>query len=302
MKNILIRTDSSSNIGAGHLMRDLVLAQKYKNANITFACQDLSGNINSKVKELGYKLEILISNSFKELNSLIKRLSIDFLIIDHYEIDITFEKSLKEDNQSLTILCFDDTYEKHYCDILLNHNICAKEDKYKKLVPSFCELRCGRKYTLIRDEFKIEKRNIISNLQLKKKRVLLALGGADVANLNIKVLEALKKFDLDVDIVTTTLNVNLRELKSYVLRNESFILHINTKEMAKIMRKCSFTIITPSVTANEVFFMEIPFLAIKVTENQQEMFDFMIQNKYKALDKFNKIELLENIKELIDER
>ncbi len=29
--NILVRADSSSNIGTGHIMRDLVLAKQYKN-------------------------------------------------------------------------------------------------------------------------------------------------------------------------------------------------------------------------------------------------------------------------------
>jgi hypothetical protein len=37
--NILFRTDSSSTIGTGHIMRDLVLAQQYPNDNIIFATQ-----------------------------------------------------------------------------------------------------------------------------------------------------------------------------------------------------------------------------------------------------------------------
>jgi len=34
MKNILFRADSSSTIGIGHIMRDLVLAQKYAKKDI----------------------------------------------------------------------------------------------------------------------------------------------------------------------------------------------------------------------------------------------------------------------------
>ena len=44
--NILFRADSSSTIGTGHIMRDLVLATQYKDANITFVTQNLDGNIN----------------------------------------------------------------------------------------------------------------------------------------------------------------------------------------------------------------------------------------------------------------
>ena len=61
--NILIRADSSSYIGTGHIMRDLVLAKEYKNENIIFATQDLVGNINHKIIETGYKIELLKSKN-----------------------------------------------------------------------------------------------------------------------------------------------------------------------------------------------------------------------------------------------
>ncbi|MGM0623939.1 MAG: UDP-2,4-diacetamido-2,4,6-trideoxy-beta-L-altropyranose hydrolase, partial [Campylobacterota bacterium] len=79
IKNILFRADSSSNIGTGHIMRDLVLAKQYPNANITFATQALDGNINNKITEAGYKLEILSSNDLQELDSVIKKLGIDMI-------------------------------------------------------------------------------------------------------------------------------------------------------------------------------------------------------------------------------
>ena len=56
--NILFRVDSSSTIGTGHIMRDLVLAKQYKGADITFATQDLNGNINKKIIKNGYKVKL----------------------------------------------------------------------------------------------------------------------------------------------------------------------------------------------------------------------------------------------------
>lgn len=96
--NILFRADSSSIIGTGHIMRDLVLAKKYskKGHNIIFATQELSGNINYKIIEDGYKLIILKSNTLKELDILIKKISIDKLVIDNYSIDYKFEKKIKK--------------------------------------------------------------------------------------------------------------------------------------------------------------------------------------------------------------
>ncbi len=71
--NILIRANSSSYIGIGHIMRDLVLVKQYSNDNIIFATENLDGNINHKIEEENYKIELLKSNDFEELNDLIKR-------------------------------------------------------------------------------------------------------------------------------------------------------------------------------------------------------------------------------------
>ena len=71
--NILFRADSSSFIGTGHIMRDLVLVNEFKSHKIVFATQKLSGNINYKIEEDGYKIEILKDNNFKELDALIKK-------------------------------------------------------------------------------------------------------------------------------------------------------------------------------------------------------------------------------------
>jgi len=288
MKNILFRADSSSTIGTGHIMRDLVLASQYKESNIVFATQNLEGNINAKIIEAKYKVEILESNRIDELDTLIKRLKIDFLVIDHYEIDYAFEKQLKLQNPKLKILSFDDTYEKHYCDILLNHNIYADSKKYKNLVPNFCELRCGSDYTLLREEFTEEKR---------KKTIFLAMGGADSTNLNIEILKILETFpNIEVHVVTTSANKNLDVLKTFSENRVWVQLHVNSNSMAKLMKQSDFAIITPSVTANEAYFMELPFITIQTAENQEDMYEYLVKHDYMALKKFDEMKL----KELID--
>jgi len=127
VKTILFRADSSSIIGTGHIMRDLVLAKQYNEFRIIFATQNLEGNINAKIEEAGYTLEILKSNHLDEFDRVVKQYQADKVVIDHYKIDKKFEKQLKKQNPQTTLMVLDDTYEKHYCDILLNHNIYADE-------------------------------------------------------------------------------------------------------------------------------------------------------------------------------
>ena len=293
MKNILFRADSSCKIGIGHIMRDLVLASQYKDCNIVFATQKLNGNINHKIKEANYKIEILKSNDIKELNILIKKLKIDLLIIDHYNIDYKFEKKIKKKNQNLEIMSFDDTYEKHCCDILLNHNISAKKSKYKKLVPKNCELRCGSKYTLLRSEF-IEEKKKSKKVKLLKKdmNIFIAMGGADHSNLNIDILKVLKGFkNIKVNVITTSANQNIEELKKYC-KNKSWIkLYIDFHKIAKLMRKSDFAIVSPSVVVNEVYFMNLPFIEIKTAKNQEDMYRYLKKKDFLTMQKYKKTEL-----------
>jgi len=293
MKNILVRADSSSKIGIGHIMRDLVLVKQYSKANIIFACQDLEGNINSKIVEAGYKIEILKSNSLKELDNLLKNLKIDFLIIDHYEISYDFEKQLKILNPKLKMLSFDDTYEKHYCDILLNHNIYADEKKYKNKVPENCKLKCGIKYTLIRDEFISEKKRQ-SKIQNSKFKILIAFGGSDFDNLSLKVLKVLKeKKDIKIYVLTTKANKNIDILKDFIKKYPNVKLIIDSNSVAKLINKIDLAIVSPSTILHEIIFLNKRFIAIQTASNQKYMLKYLKKSKYDYLKKFSKKRFLE---------
>ena len=299
IKNILFRADSSSIIGTGHIMRDLVLASQYKDANIIFAVQDLDGNINERIKESGYKVELLKSNALNEVTELVNKYNINMVVIDHYGIDYEYEKKLKK-RTGVKILSLDDTYEKHYCDILLNHNISADKKRYKGLVPKNCELRCGAKYTLLRDEFIKEKKKNKQEANRKDKTIFLAMGGADHSNINIEILKVLQKIDnLKINLVTTTANKNIKELKKYVKNKKWITLHINSNKIGKLMRKSDFAIVTPSVTLNEIYFMQVTFIAIKTASNQEDIYEFIKKEKYVALSRFNKNRLKSSVSKMI---
>ena len=302
--NILFRADSSSFIGTGHIMRDLVLVNEFKSHKIVFATQKLSGNINYKIEEDGYKIEILKDNNFKELDALIKKLSIDMIVIDHYDINYNFEKKLKESNKNLKIFVFDDTYEKHFCDILLNHNISANKRKYNNLVPNHCELRCGSKYTLLRDEF-IEVKKQKNRVKKDKinKTIFIAMGGADHSNINIKILEVISLIpNLKVNIVSTFANKNLKKLVKYCKDKSWINLHINSNKIAELMAKSDFAIVTPSVTVNEVYYLNLPMIGIKTAQNQIDMYNYLKKNRYPVIDKFNKNKLKIAINKLLKKK
>jgi len=287
MKKILFRADSSSTIGTGHIMRDLVLAEKYamKGSEIIFAVRDLEGNINHKILEAGYKLKNLQSNSKKELSDLVKKLHIDLLIIDHYKINYQKEKYIKKET-GVSILSFDDTYKAHYCDILLNHNVGAKKKKYKNLIPKHAKIKCGIKYTLLRKEFYYEKKKVYKKCK-NIKNVLVAMGGADTANLNIDILNTLQEYNnIKVTLISTSANKNLKQLKLYTDTKEWVHLYIDSNKVAKLMKQSDIAIITPSVILNEIYFMKVPFIAIQTASNQKDILKFIKRKGLPYLKKF----------------
>tara|TARA_Y100000768_G_scaffold347907_1_gene296520 strand:+ start:3111 stop:4028 length:918 start_codon:yes stop_codon:yes gene_type:complete len=288
LKNILIRADSSNNIGTGHVMRSLVLADQFKNCKVTFAVQDLPGNINYRIKNAGFDIHKLGSNDIDDLISLIKKYEIDLIVIDNYGITYNEELKIKK-NTGIKIFVLDDTYEKHHCDILLNHNAYAKPEKYKNIVPEHCEIRCGKQYMLLRDEFKFDYKRQVGLENIKK--VVIIMGGNDHSNIALKILPIIEKFNLSAIIITTKSNKNISSLQKALNGNSKIDLYIDNNNIASLIKKCDFAIISSSLIANELFYINFPFISIKTAENQKYMYSFLKENTYYTLESFDKNEL-----------
>ena len=266
-------------------MRCLVLAKRFD--EVIFATKDLKGNINYKIP---YK-KIIIKDD-KEIFELVKELDIDMVVIDSYNISYEFEKEL---HKFTKVMVIDDMYKKHFCDILLNHNISANKKRYKKLVPNFCKIQCGEKYTLLRDEF--YKSYKFHN---KKFTIFIGMGGVDTENLTLKILKLLHKFiNIEVNIVTTKSNPNVKKLQQYTKNKPWIKLFIDSKEVAYLMKKSDLGIVTASGFSNEYYFLKKPFIAIKVVNNQINMYNFLKKKGYFVLDGFDKYKLLQYLKKVI---
>jgi UDP-2,4-diacetamido-2,4,6-trideoxy-beta-L-altropyranose hydrolase len=274
--NLLIRADSSSQIGLGHIMRDLVLARQYPDATITFACQDLLGNI---IDTIPYPVHILTSDTPEELIEYIVATDIHVVVFDHYDIDETYEKQIKEQT-GVTILSLDDTYQPHHCDVLFNPNIYAQRERYSNLVPNHCDIQCA--HPLIREEFKRAKQNPKPSTDI----IFVSMGGSDPSNLSMQILQALPSHSR-VNLVTTSSNPHIEMLSRYADEHQNIRLYINASNIAELMHESAFALITPSSIAHEVMFMELPFIAIQSADNQREFVAYMQREGYRVMEHFD---------------
>ncbi|WP_069637804.1 UDP-2,4-diacetamido-2,4,6-trideoxy-beta-L-altropyranose hydrolase [Campylobacter pinnipediorum] len=275
----LIRSDSSSDIGLGHIKRDLVLAKKIK--DVSFACMNLDGNI---INEILYPTYILQSDDLNELIKLIKTEKIELLIIDHYGISFEDEKYIKGQT-GVKILSFDDEYKEHYCDFLLNVNLFAKSENYNRLLAKDTEIYCGARFVLVRDEFYVESKI----LRDKKFDYFVSIGGSDVLGLGFEISKKLLSKGAFVSMATTNANKTLNELKKLSMQYQNFTLYINSDNIAKIMNESRELIIQASSFVNEAFVLKSKFKAIKTAKNQEKMYEWLLQNGY---DVYNADEIL----------
>lgn len=292
---ILIRADSSSSIGLGHIKRDLVLAGKHCKEHVLFACCRLPGNAIHLIKEAGFPVHILASDSPDVLIALIQSVKPELLIIDHYGINRSQEQQIKAAT-GVKIMVLDDTYEAHECDILLNHNIGADARRYKGLVPPGSKVLCGSHYGLIGLEFHMLRRKPVAG------HVLVCMGGSDPKGMNIKVAALLERKGYTCVIATTTANADLTRIQRVVSKHLRIKLIIDTPSMAGLMKKAMFAVVTPSVLAQEAIAAQLPIIAIQTADNQQLITQALQRLRIPVLSRWNpkKLDLL--VKELHETR
>lgn len=270
----LIRADSSSTIGTGHIMRDLVLARRL-GGEIAFACRDLPGNL---IAQIPYPVHILRTDSSEELCDLIRGGGFDRVVFDHYGIDRAFELSIKSAT-SVEILSLDDTYAPHHCDILLNPNLYADPSRYRSLVPHHCTLWCGAEHLLLRDEFRNEK----GRMRPKRFDLLIAMGGADTAGQTLRLLPYFSRAG-SIAIVTTDANAHLAALQIRSALDPRIHLFINSTDMARIMNESRCAILTPSGIVHEALAIGLPFVAVRTASNQDLMATYLKSRGYAVLE------------------
>ena len=177
VKHIAIRTDASCQIGTGHFMRCLTLAEALKQhgAQIHFISRELPVYLRDMLAEKDMDFTLLADNAkaspiddlahsawlgtsqAQDAQDSIQALADkawDWLIVDHYALDMRWENALRKAAKQIMII--DDIADRqHDCDVLLDQNFYADmQSRYSGKVPAHCQLLLGPRYALLREEFR----------------------------------------------------------------------------------------------------------------------------------------------------
>jgi len=283
VRHLIIRVDSGTNTGAGHIFRCLALVESLKDkfSEIIFISKPFLGNLGKVVSNKGYKMiflsEIPENFSLKSMNNderlafqnddAAQTLSImkenegsKWMVVDNYFLDKNWELIIKPHVEKLIVI--DDLANRfHDCNILVDQNFYKNfQSRYDQLLPKNCMRLLGTKFALLRDEFKdfrSEKKNFGKGI----KKILIAFGGSDPTNETTKVLEAIKILglkNLKVEVIIGTANPYKDEIKKKCSELASISVHYQTNNVGEIMSKCDLAIGGGGVTMWERCCLGIP--------------------------------------------
>ena len=291
--NVAFRVDSSIQIGSGHLMRCLTLAErlhKRENAHVIFVVRDLEGALIDLIRLQGYSVLVLsrAADQKKDLagyeawltvdketdvleTAMILRREawIDFLIIDSYAIDEVWERGIRPYVGQIVVI--DDLANRvHDCDILLDQNFYVDKDvRYKKLVPEFCRCFLGPQYVLLRQEFyDIRKR-------LRKRTgdietILVFYGGVDLTNETEKAIAALlkSKITAHVDVIVGQGNPHKERIREICDHHENMMYHCQVRNIGDYMNAADLSLGGGGTATWERCFLGLPTLVTSIADNQ----------------------------------
>lgn len=302
--NIVFRCDASIQIGTGHVMRCLTLADELARQGVKchFICRKHEGNLIDFIAQKGYevyKLEAAHPDNHnkgdveptlfhsewlgtsqaedaKQTIDIISDIEPEWLVIDHYALDHYWEQKLRPHCDS--ILVIDDLADrKHDCEILLDQTFGRDKQDYQHLVPDHCKVLCGTTYALLRPEFsKWRQYSLERRKNNALEHILVNLGGVDKDNLTSKILDTLKQAPLSDSCKITVVMGSTSPWISTVIEKaeqQPWPTEVKTgvSNMAELMANSDLAIGAAGSTSWERCCLGLPTIMLVIANNQKDI-------------------------------
>lgn len=303
---IVFRTDASIQIGTGHVMRCLTLADALaaRGANCQFISRAHPGNLIEFVRSRGHTVHALSeppasadvlhpgdaaqpsihshwlgatqAQDAEACAPILADLQPDWLILDHYALDARWERALKPHYRRLMVI--DDLADRpHECNLLLDQTYSRKAEDYRAWVPASCALLCGSQYALLRPEFAaLRPYSLQRRAETQLRQLLITMGGVDKDNATGQVLEALRSCPLPANCRITVVMGATAPWLAEVERVAhdmpwSTQVEVGVKDMAQLMADSDLAIGAAGATSWERCCLGLPTIMVVLAANQHQV-------------------------------
>ena len=296
---VAFRVDASLQIGSGHVMRCLTLADalKAQGADCHFISREQPGHLLEVIDQRGYtvnRLSAPLTNIEKlqkpahaawlgctwqtdaaDTGALLADWQPDWLVVDHYALDHNWEEALAPRYQKLLVI--DDLADRiHSCDLLLDQNLGRQPAHYAQWVRNYSRVLTGPHYALLRPEFAALRSYSLNRRQTQPalRQLLVTMGGVDQPNATGQVLQTLHTCALPADCrITVVMGLtapwlqNVQRLAAQMPWPTKVV--VNVRDMAQLMADCDLAIGAAGGTSWERCCLGLPTLMVLLAANQQ---------------------------------
>jgi UDP-2,4-diacetamido-2,4,6-trideoxy-beta-L-altropyranose hydrolase len=292
--HIAFRVDASAEIGTGHLVRCLTLADALARmaARCTFVCRHAPPALVARVHAAGHVLLMLPGGADPDfspgphdpahaawLGQPWERDAVDtataldpggwdWLVVDHYALDQRWEAAVAP--LAYRVMVIDDLADRpHACDLLLDQNLHRDlNHRYEGLVPAACTQLLGPRYALLRPEFAAA-RAARAIHPPRPRRVFVFFGGADATDMTSRALDALEPVaDLELDVVIGGLHPRRTAIEARCAAHPGWTCAVDVHDMAARMATAAVGLGAGGTTTWERCAVGLPSVVVSVAENQ----------------------------------
>jgi UDP-2,4-diacetamido-2,4,6-trideoxy-beta-L-altropyranose hydrolase len=272
----VFRCDASGQLGSGHVVRCLALADALRAAGWCCAFASAPGTAEAvpALARSGHRL-IELADPAREAASLKLALhqGCDLLVVDHYRRDAEFESACRP--WASRILVIDDlASRRHDCELLLDPTLGRQAADYAPLAPETCRMLLGPDFALLRPQFLAARPAALKRRtsQHTIRRILVSLGGTDPSNLTGKVLRGivLSGVEAAIDVVLGGTAPHLEEVRALAAASPlATSVHTAVEDMASVMSNADLAVGAAGTTSWERCALGLPSLMLVIADNQE---------------------------------
>jgi len=275
---VVFRVEGEPNIGLGHVMRCLALAQSLvKNGHEVFFfmsqrsqlfCRDRAGWLG----EILSIPDININEEPEWLATQCKDLRADWLVLDGYQFDQDYRKFLQ--CNSVKFAVFDDMNNSGalYAEMVINGAVNSGSQRYQITAPKAL-LAIGQDYQVLRQEFL----QLVSKKWSVRKGLTLMFGGSDPKNLTIMAIQSLcnvnaaEPVNMPITVITGAAYGRLHGLTDLINSSDLDITHLHDcQNMAPVLVNTKLALSAAGGSQFELLACATPSLLVVVAENQKK--------------------------------
>lgn len=268
--DLFIRTDGSTEIGLGHLVRCMSLSSILRDQfNITFVCRQIPEKIEHELSQQGIALhKIDYEDTF--FDQLTDQSTV---VLDGYSFDSDYQIKVREKAGSL--VCIDDLCDREFfADLIINHAPGVSKEQYS--AQPYTKYALGLEYALLRPPFLKAALQVDETEKNDRKTVLICFGGSDSKNLTLRALNVVSDFNQFKKIIIITGSAyRFKNELLQVINNNSIVEYhqaLSGKEMAGAFLESDVAIVPSSGILFEALATGNIAISGTYTDNQKDVY------------------------------